>query len=467
MDELLRLLEKNKEKDIDLDHISRYSNTNSSEIPILHPEIFEVHDFYCGGAVPNNWSSADCQINVEQLQSFDAINRFQSLVRPPGALPNNWWSTDCEINVKQLLSPDNKKRFQCLFGPPGVGKTTLSKRLVTLSPHKLSIHLKFSEMNYHDSLTLQELLFSKKATNLGFAAEKCEKAFSWILANQSKCLLVLDGLDQAQFELKEEPAAEDHNARLSVSTIIACLFKKTFLPQVRIITTSRPQALLSLHHSLRPNNLYQLQGLSQKNTSTLLRYFAGDRFEKMSQKFTQLGAKLEDLCRCPLILQMFYLSQAKPSRSIGKAITLTKIFATVLENFQHSKHNRGKFQNVEVKLARLACNTFIHNKIMISWAEVKEEGLDENEIHDLLIVIPGYEGISFQILDIEKKLYFSHQLFHEYYCAWHVCKMADEDFLRFLQKTKDNRKFDEVYRFLFGLVYDVNKNQGKLLLVAK
>ena len=431
MDELVRLLEENREKDIDLDHIYRCSNINLSQIPILHPEIFEVHDFYYGGAVPNNWSS-----------------------------------TDGQVNVKQLLSLDNTKRFQCLVGPPGVGKTTLSKRLVKLSPHKLSIHLRFSEMNYRYALTLQELLLSKKVANLGFAPEKCEKAFFWILANQSKCLLVLDGLDQTQFDLKEEPAAEDYNARLNVSTIIACLFKKTFLPQVRIIATSRPHALLPLHHSLRPDSIYQLQGLSQEDTTTLLRCFAGDRFEEMSQKFTQLGPKLGDLCRCPLILQMFYLSQVKPSKSIGEATTLIRIFSTVLENFQHSKHNRGKFQKVEVKLAHLACKTFINNQIMISWSEVKQEGLEENDIHDLMIVIPGYEGISFQILDIEKMLYFSHQLFHEYYCAWHVCKMTNEDFSRFLHQTKSNENFYEVYRFVFGLVYDVNKNQGKLFVLC-
>ena len=429
MNELVSLLEENREKDIDLDHISRCSSIDHSQIPILHPEIFEVRDFYYGGAVPNNWSSTDCQVNVEQL-----------------------------------LSLDNTIRFQCLVGPPGVGKTTLSKRLVKLSPHKLSMNLKFAEMNYRKDLTLQELLLSKKVAYLGFTPEKCEKAFFWILANQSKCLLVLDGLDQAQFDLQEEPAHEDHNARLNVSTIIACLFKKTFLPQIRIIATSRPQALLPLHHSLRPDNIYQLQGLSQEDTKTLLRCFAGDRFEEMSQKFTQLGPKLEDLCRCPLILQMFYLSQVKPSRSIGEATNLTKIFATVLQNFQHSKHNRGKFQEVEVKLASLAHNTFINNQIMMSWKEVKKEGLEENEIHDLIIVIPGYEGISFQVIDIEKMLYFSHQLFHEYYCAWHVCKMTDEDFLRFLHQTKHNSNFDEVYRFLFGLVYDVNKNQGKLYI---
>ena len=422
-------MEENRENEIDLDHIYRCSNINSSQIPILHPEIFEVNDFYYGGATPNNWS------------------------------------THHQVGAYQLLSPDNTNRFQCLVGPPGVGKTTLSKRLVKNIVYKLSIYLRFSEINYRRDLTLQELLLNKKVFNLGFTPEKCQKAFSWILANQSKCLLVLDGLDQAQFDLKDEPVAEDYEARLNVSTIIACLFKKTFLPKVRIIVTSRPHALIPLHHLLRPDKIYQLQGLSKDDTATLLRCFAGDRFENILHKFTQLGPKVKDLCRCPSILQMFFLSQIKPSRSIGEATTLTAIFATVLENFQHSKHNRANFQKVQDKLARLAYNTFINNQIIISWADAKNEGLKENEIHDLILVIPGYEGLSFQVLDIEKTMFFSHQLFHEYYCAWHVCNMTDDHFQRFLKQTKHNRNFDEVKKFLFGLIYDVNKDQSKLFIL--
>ena len=152
------MMEKNRENEMDLEHISWCSDVNSSEIPILHPKILEI-DFYRGGAKFNHQHSADRQI------TFD-----------------------------QLLSLGNRRRFQCLVGPPGVGKTTLSKRLAKNQTYKLSIHLKVSEINYSDKLTLQELLLNKKFTKFGISPEIFQKAFSWILKNPSKCFWCSTGL---------------------------------------------------------------------------------------------------------------------------------------------------------------------------------------------------------------------------------------------------------------------------------
>ena len=79
-----------------------------------------------------------------------------------------------------------------------------------------------------------------------------------------------------------------------------------------------------------------------------------------------MGTKLLELRRSPLILYMLYLSQINPARSIGEATTLIEIFATVYENFQHSKPNQAEFQKIQEKLARLAYNAFVNNKIMIT-----------------------------------------------------------------------------------------------------
>ena len=425
VNELLMLIDEQRENEIDLDHLRECLNINSSEIPVLYPKLFKVDDFYKGDTKPNN----------------------------------NQSSFNHQFSIDQLLSPDNTSTFQCLFGPPGVGKSTLSKRLVKNSTYKLSLHFEFSEIIHYKELTLQEFLLDKKFNKFGFPSEKCQKVFSWILENQSKCLLVFDGLDQAQLDLSDEPAKEIHFEPFSISTIIAGLFKKIFLPHVRIIVISRPHALLSLHHSLRPDCTFQVQGLSQEDTRTLLQFFAGDRFEDLAIKLKQLGPAFEDMCRCPLLMQMFLLSQINPSKSIGDAITITRIFGIILENLQRSKNIRTSLQNVHAKMARLAYNTYTSNQMMITWAEVQKEGLQEHEIHDFIITMPGNEK------GFDKVLRFTHKLFHEYFCAWHVCHAADDDFRGFLEDTKENGSFGAIKKFLFGLVYDINKGQSKIFFI--
>ena len=431
--ELQQVITDNREQEVDLGHLDylpQSSKPNVSSVPLVHPKIFEVKQFF--------------------------QNRN----------PTNLQQRGQEVQFDDLLSSDNRIRFACLIGPPGVGKTTLSKRLANSSVYELSLRLTFASINYAEKLTLQELLIKNQFANFGFSVEKCQKVFSWMLNNQSKCLLVIDGLDQAQFEIDEQPPKEWCDSRLNVGTIIACLFKKIFLPNVRIIVTSRPHAVLDLHYSQRPDAVYQLEGLSDENTNKLLQFLSGDRYEEFSSNLKKMGPELESLCSCPLLLQMFVLSQLDPSETIGEAKTITRMFATVLKNLQLSKHIQTDFQEIRTKLARLAFNTFKNNQMLITWKQVSDEGLTQEEIQDLIVTVPGRNKMAFKVLDTNKLLYFSHQMIHEYYCALHLWEsLPCEDFRQFLKESKGKKQFIIVKKFLYGLAYDIDCNQGEILFI--
>ena len=380
--------------------------------------------------------------------------------------PTNLQQRGQEVQFDRLLSSDNSIRFACLVGPPGVGKTTLSKRLANNSVYELSLHLNFASINYTEKLTLQELLLKNQFANFGFSVENCQQVFSWIINNQSKCLLVIDGLDQAQFKIDEQPPEKSCDSRLNVSTIIACLFKKIFLPNVRIIVTSRPHAVLDLHHSQRPEAVYQLEGLSDENTDKLLRFLSGNRYKEFSSNLKKMGPEFQSLCSCPLLLQMFILSQLAPSETIGEAKTITRMFATVLENLQSSKHVKTDFHEIRTKLARLAFNTFMNNQILITWKQVSNEGLTQKEIQDLIVTVPGCNNMAFKVVDANKLLYFSHQMIHEYYCALHLWEsLPCKEFRQFLKEKKGNRQFIIVRKFLYGLAFDIDCNQGGIFFI--
>ena len=427
LQELMKII---REQEVDLSHFKHLSHTtrpNVSTVPLVHPKMFEIKQF------------------------FHICND-----------PTTLQQRGQEVQFDDLLSQENPNRFVCLVGPPGVGKTTLSKRLANNQVYELSLSLNFASINCNEKLTLQELLLNNQFVNLGFSDKNCQQVFSWINENQSKCLLVMDGLDQAQFKIDEKPT---NDARLKVSTIIAFLFEKTFLPNVRIIVTSRLHAVLDLHSSQRPDAVYQLEGLSDENTDNLLQFFSGDRYDDISTNLRKLAPEVKILCTCPLLLQMYVLSQLDPSETIGEAKTITRIFATVLENLQSLKNLSTKFNKIQARLARLAFNTFMNNQVLMTWKQVTDGGLVQEEIQDLIVTVPGRKGMEVRMLDENKLLYFSPQLIHEYYCACHIWEgMSFKDFCQFFEKTQSNNQFIITKKFLYGLAFDIDCNKGEMFL---
>ena len=91
-----------------------------------------------------------------------------------------------------------------LIGPAGAGKTTMSKRIVvsTFNRNKVCFFIPLAFVNPSEPIDLKYLLF-KLSMNLfssstSMSEDQMEIAFNWVLNNQDKITLVLDGVDQAR-----------------------------------------------------------------------------------------------------------------------------------------------------------------------------------------------------------------------------------------------------------------------------
>ena len=88
-----------------------------------------------------------------------------------------------------------------LIGPAGAGKTTLSKRVV-LSTFQNKRYAYFAPLAFVDPqqpIDLKYLLFKLGlmyfSSDIKVNENQINVAFAWLLANQHKITIVLDGLD--------------------------------------------------------------------------------------------------------------------------------------------------------------------------------------------------------------------------------------------------------------------------------
>ena len=70
------MLEENRENEVNLEHISWYSDINPSQISTLHSEIFTKINICQRGAKLSKQLPTNRPVIVEQLLSLDDTNRF-------------------------------------------------------------------------------------------------------------------------------------------------------------------------------------------------------------------------------------------------------------------------------------------------------------------------------------------------------------------------------------------------------
>ena len=422
-----------REKDLELHGIS---TTEYGDIPEVHPTVYKV-SFYEGALV---------RANEYQPTSTEITN-----IR-----------LEFEINFESLLAESTELRHLCLIGIPGIGKTTCAKRLAKTKKYKICLHLKFMDMNYgiKEQLTLRELLLDNAFPDL--SVEECEQLFTWIKNNQLQCVIIMDGFDQAEWVLSKAPPRKRYEDPQSITNIIASLFKKFFLPHVRLVVTSRPHAIMSLPNALRPDAVYLLQDLSLVDMKTLFYSLAGIESDRLWNELNIKAPQLVSVCQCPLILLLYIRSALNPSENIGEVTTMTRIFATVLENLRRSDNTRHDDINViQSQLARLAYNATKKGTVLITSKELEEEGLTSSDVQDLVITVQGYRGRTCKVFEGDHNLYFSHQSFQEYLSAVYICsQMSLEEFESFVKSELSDHKWSVVRRFVFGLLVDIKSSEG-------
>ncbi|CAK8687611.1 unnamed protein product [Clavelina lepadiformis] len=403
-------------------------NVPPQNFPVVHPNLAEVK-FYQGGAAPKQ------ETFVASTDHLKGISHERS------------------IDFDDLVKSD--KRYTGVIGNPGAGKSTLSKRLAKTEEFT-TFHINFKDLPDDDKLTLPEMLININYPNLD--EETWKNAFEWVKNNQSQCLLVFDGLDQADFTFKKKFAKRTYDTKQSVQNIIAGLFNKKYLPGVKIIITSRPHSMLNLPHSLQPKRTIFIRDLSYDNMKSLFYAYTGTHAKSLWFQLSQNAPVVFSLCYNPLLLQLVIAASLNPSKDVGEITTTTRVFATVLEGLRRSDNTRhSDITALTQQISRLAYNATKKSTVVITPTEMKEELPSTDDVQDIIVALHAYSGLSQRVFDGDQKYFFSHQMFQECFTAWYfISQMSLAEFQIFVtNEAFADEKWSVIRRFICGLLIDM------------
>ncbi|XP_076808680.1 uncharacterized protein LOC143451820 [Clavelina lepadiformis] len=424
------LQEQNKRRENDI-RLQAGINVSVADIPVVHPKYTKV-SYFQGRAVPEHEIYAPSTGEPVRLKR------------------------DENIEFEELLKSND--RFTAFIGYPGSGKTTLSKRLAKTEEYKC-LYYKFMEMPVGKEVSFRKLIMDNIFPDLHETTQG--DAWEWIKENQKSCLLLFDGLDQAEWSLKDKVPKVDYDTPQSVPDLIANLCNKHFLPDIKLIFTSRSHSIITLPAPLRPDSTILLGDLPLDCMKKLFYFYAGASADKLWNDLSRNAKIVFALCFNPLLLQLVIATGLAPTTKIGKIITTTRVFTTVLENLRCSEHANHKDITLLVKqLSEVAYKATMRSSVVITRDDLRAVGLEPDQIQDIVVGIYAHFAAVSRVFDGHVKYYFAHQLYQEFFTAKFIVNELPMDTFKNLVSNKlfFDEKWSVIRRFVCGLLIDMMKD---------
>ncbi|XP_076808565.1 uncharacterized protein LOC143451808 [Clavelina lepadiformis] len=432
------LQEQNKRREDDI-RLQAGIDVSVEDIPVVHPKYTKV-SYFCGQAVPEH-------------------ETFAASTGEPDTLKR-----DEDIEFEELLKSNN--RFTAFIGYPGSGKTTLSKRLAKTEKYKC-LYYKFMEMPVGKEVSFRKLIMDNIYPDLDDSTR--EDAWEWIKKNQKSCLLLFDGLDQAEWSFKDKVPKVDYDTPQSVPDLIANLCNKQFLPDIKLVFTSRPHSVIKLPAPLRPDSTILLGDLPLEGMKKLFYFYAGASADKLWNDLSRNAKIVFALCFNPLLLQLVIAAGLAPTTQIGKISTTTRVFATVLENLRCSDNAKHQDINLLVKqLSEVAFKATMRSTVVITRDDLRAVGLEPDEIQDIVVGIYAHFAAVSRVFDGHVKYYFAHQLYQEFFTAKFIVNELPMDKFKHLVSNElfFEEKWSVIRRFVCGLLIDMMKDSSMSNIAA-
>ena len=339
-----------------------------------------------------------------------------------------------------------------IFGQAGIGKSTLSKLLVKkmLDPNvplyqaEFVFFIRFRHLNYQHDYDLLEFLTNSAPFISSITSEDRTKIIQHLEASDNVCI-VMDGLDEADIDLKMNYSYINAASHTTAATFIHHLLSGRLLGKAKKLVTSRPRQLAHMPREYSSNLYLNLLGLNDKGRSQICSDLCRGDPGKRDRVLSRINSRpdLKSLCYVPITCIMVMVSFYS-SDSLKKNVdTLTAILVHALENW-FLKKLKGKFQIKQI--AVLAYKGFLENRFYFREHHLRNECINFENTTAFL-----FNNIKFELLQGKAVTYFAHLMWQEFFVAVKLRLYSNKEEFQKIVPELVSDKFEMVARFLFGL----------------
>ena len=354
-----------------------------------------------------------------------------------------------EAKAKHVLKYGN---VVLISGQSGIGKSTLSKLLVEkmLDPNvrlyqaEFVFFIRFRDLNYQQNYDLLEFLTNSAPFISSISNEDRTKIIQHFEASD-KVYIVMDGLDEADIDLKMNYSNINVDSHATAATFIHHLLSGRLLGKAKKLVTSRPRQLMHLPDDYLSNLYLNLLGLNDKGQWQICNDLCRDDPDKRKRILSRINSRpdLKSLCYVPITCIMVMMSFYSTDSVKRNLDTLTAILCYALQNWFLGKL-KGKFQ--VKKIAVLAYKAFLANRFYFRDHHLRNEGINFENTTAFL-----FNNIKFELLQGKAVTYFAHLMWQEFFVAVKLRLCSNKEEFQKIVPQLESDKFEMVARFLFGL----------------
>ena len=315
----------------------------------------------------------------------------------------------------------NPKRL-LVYGRPGIGKSTFSQKTAfDWSNQRKGVLMKFDVVlliKLRDVCGLKDIHDVLRASKLLSGDEVCsvDDVYEYILRNQEKVLLILDGYDEYCCKTSGE------------ESLVRDIWEGKLLRDVHVIITTRQEKTDELRWSSHVQfeiNGFKRDGQVRAFASKFLRDQDVEEFLRYLQE-----KQLKEIAEIPLLLSMLcFVWNQKPLRELLKSrADIYKQFLKTLLHHAVSKDSKPKqsrkiddYKEELCRLGKLAFNALLEDNLSFPISK-----LPDSILMMKLTEVGLFHVLNVSSLDPEQAVHFIHKSVQEFLAAFYLKEQLKE-----------------------------------------